>query len=137
MFNNPPPSQTPVDTNGQAISFSWQQWFSQLFSFSKNIVDFTASSVNVMVNGFTLQIEDNAQVVTIDPAGALATGTIVFPVTPYNGQYLTVSSTFAIAALTVSSSGSETIKNKPTAMAAGIGFSYYYRSTNTTWYRLS
>ncbi len=133
----PPPTQTAVDRNGGQLSTTWMQWFVQLFNFVMNMVDFTQPSVQVPVNAFSIQMADKVQVLTLDPAGALAAGTITLAVTPYDGQFVQVSSTQTITSLTLAASGSATLKNAPTTLIAGIGFSYYYRASNTTWYRLS
>ena len=86
--------------------------------------------------GFSITIGNNISTVILDPAGTLATGTITMPAAPVNGQKVTVSSSQIITALTVNGNTGQTITNAPTSAAAGIGFTYIYRVTNTTWYRL-
>lgn len=133
-----PPVNSAVDIKGGSLSQSWWKWFVQLYDFVRNgVVDYTATSVQVPVNGFSIVMADKSQVLMLDPAGALATGTVFTPVNPYDGQKLEVSSTFAITAMTFSPSGTQTVKNAPTTLVAGVGFSYYYRASSTTWYRLS
>lgn len=136
MANPNPPLNTGVDVGGK-LSAPWQQWFNQLYSFLRNIVDFTAANFQVPATGFTIAMGPLDQVLMLKPAGVLATGTVVLPSAPYNGQSVTVSTTNTVTALTLSPSGSETVKNAPTTLVAGAGFRYFYNSSDTTWYRLS
>lgn len=137
MANQAPPLQTPVDNvPGVAVSMPWHQWFSSLFNFLQRSPDYTDTYLLVPVAGFSELIPDGTKVVTLDPAGVLATGTLTLPAIPYDGQHLEASTTQTVTALTVSASGADTIKNAPTTLAAGAGFAYYYRAANTTWYRL-
>jgi len=133
-----PPYNDPVDEAGKKLSLSWLQWFDQLFKFlTLSVFDYTLASIQVPINGFTFNIPDKTQVITLDPLGALASGTIVMPPNPVDGQPIQVSSTAAIAALTVSPNTGQTIKNAPTSIAAGGAFSYYYHAATAIWYKVT
>jgi hypothetical protein len=92
-----------------------------------------SKSVQVPVTGFSITIANNTRTLILDPAGTLASGTIALPVTPFDGMEIEVSSSQIVTALTTTST--QTIKNAPTSLAAGIGFKYIYHLANTTWYR--
>lgn len=135
MFNFPPPYNNPV-TPQSVMTTAWMRWVASLCNFLTLVTDFTQLDVQVPIAGFTITMEKNAQVLVLNPAGVLATGTVVLPPTPYDGQSVHGSSTTVITTFTLSPSGSETVKNAPTTLAAGIGFRYVYRAEDTTWYRL-
>ena len=139
-MRNPPPVESSVDLvdfKGQRVvlSFPWMQWFGMLKLFLQRIADYTTSSIQAPLTGFTITVGDRVLVLTLTPAGTLAAGTIVMPALPVDGQPFEASSTKIITALTVSPGAGQTINNAPTAMAAGIGFAYYYNQAAKTWYR--
>jgi hypothetical protein len=85
--------------------------------------------------GATITLADDDAHVIIDPAGTLAALTVKMCPNPFNGQFLNVVSSKAITTLTVSPNTGQTIgSGAPTALAAGQGFSAFYREANTTWY---
>lgn len=134
---NPFPTATAVDRNGGQLSTPWFKSFSALFNFlTANVLDFTQASVQVPLTGFSITVADKSQVLTLNPAGTLATGTVKMPVTAYDGQAVYVNSTQTVTSLTVSPSGTDTLKNAPTTIAAGTGFGYYYHAATTTWFRI-
>ncbi len=137
MADNSPPYGSPVDEKGEKLTQPWHRWFSQLYRTTQKIEDYSGATRVVLTTGFNYQIKDMVQVLMLTPAGTLATGTLVFPVNPVDGQSLLVSSTFNVTTLTISSSGSETIMNKPTTLVRGVGFKYFYNSDDTTWYRIA
>ena len=94
----------------------------------------TNFSVETLTTGFTFTVANDQPVLVIDAAGTLATGTINLPATPTHGFIVEVSSTQTITALTVSGNG-HTIKNAPTTLLAGGGFSYRYDESVTTWFK--
>ena len=96
--------------------------------------NFDASKArNVPVTGFNLTV--SATTTLLDPAGTLATGTITFPAAPVDGQFVQVSSTRIITALTLSGNG-KTLKTLITTLAAGGFFAYQYDAATTSWYRI-
>lgn len=137
MPSQPPPLNIACDRNGGQMETQWKQWFQQLFSFlTASVIDYTMASVQVPLTGFTIQIADKSQVLTLDPAGTLATGTIKLPANPYDGQPIQITSTSTITSLTLSSAVG-TIKNGPSTLLAGSSIAYFYHASNKTWYRLS
>jgi hypothetical protein len=73
-------------------------------------------------------------VLIMNPAGTLATGTITMPANPADGMTVTFSSTQQITALTVSPNTGQTINNALTTFGAGQAQSYIYRAASTAWF---
>jgi hypothetical protein len=94
----------------------------------------TGGSFQTPATGFAITIANATTFLNLNPAGVLATGTINLPAAPIDGQIIEVATTQTITALTVSGNG-HTIKNAPTTLTGGAGFSYRYRLSDTTWYR--
>lgn len=95
----------------------------------------TDQSVQVPVTGFSITMDPNIPDLILDPAGTLATGTVVLPAYPRDRTKVTVCSTQTITALTLSPNTGQTVKNAPTTLAAGAAFSYRFNLGNLTWYR--
>lgn len=136
---NPPPLQSAVDTEDsrmRRVAPAWKMWFNQLYTYLRGVIDYTAASIQTVTNGFSITIADNIQVVTLTPAGVLATGVIKMPANAYNGQVIQISTTQTVTALTVNPNAGQTVMNAPTTLNGGSGFSYYYSSSTSTWYRL-
>ena len=97
-------------------------------------------TVNVPVTGFSLSFTDNSQNqwLILRPAGTLATGTVVLPVSTgvIDGQEVKVTSTEAVTALTVNGNGA-TVNGGPTTLAADGYFTLKYEATTAEWYRVS
>lgn len=91
-------------------------------------------SKQVPTTGFSITIGANVSALILDPAGTLATGTVTMPAAPIDGQFVTLSSTQIITALTFSANAGQSIKNAPTTLAAGARVEYVYVLANTTWY---
>lgn len=85
--------------------------------------------------GFAITIGNAISMLILDPAGALASGTITMPAAPSDGQIVHFSSTQAITALTVSANAGQTLKNPITTLAAGGVAAWIYNLALTTWYR--
>jgi len=145
MILSPPPTNNSVDSQGKDpttqkwtlnLSFIWMQWFSRLFAYlQSNIIDFSNASIQAPTTGFLILISDRMLVLTLNPVGTLAAGTLKTPANPYDGQPLDVSTTHTITALTFSASGTQTVMNAPTTLLAGTGFGYYYNLGLKTWFR--
>lgn len=90
------------------------------------------------VTGFSITMAAGRSREVLDPAGALASGTIVMPATAgvVDGQFACVSSSQTVTALAVNANTSQLIKNQPSTMAAGTAFCMMWRAANTTWYRV-
>ena len=103
----------------------------------KAYTDRATYTYNVPVTGFSLTIGAAIQYLILEPAGVLATGTITMPVSPTDGYRVGFTSTQAVTTLTLTPNTGQTIRNSPTALAAGVGITFLYRSANATWYRVS
>ena len=87
--------------------------------------------------GFNNTIADSTTNYIVEPSCTLATGTILMPASPVNGQKVTIASTAVITALTHSPNTGQTLKGALTTIAANGFGTWIYRSTNTTWYRVA
>ena len=92
-------------------------------------------SYQVPTTDFSITVPDSCGDLTLDPAGPLATGTIVMPANPRDGQGVAISSTQTVAALTLSPNTGQTIKGALTAIAANGYARYLYLAGTATWYR--
>ena len=93
-----------------------------------------AYDYQVLTTGFTYTFAAGTQVLVINPAGTLATGTITMPASPSDGMTITFSSTKIITALTVNANTGQTINNAVTTLSAGQSVSYIYRLSSTAWF---
>ena len=92
-----------------------------------------AYDYQVLTTGFSYTFAAGTQVLVINPAGTLATGTITMPASPSDGMTITVESTQQVTALTMSGNGG-TIVGAATQLIPNQPLSWVYRSTGTTWY---
>ena len=83
--------------------------------------------------GFSYTFAAGTQVLVMNPAATLATGTITMPASPSDGMTITFSSSQQITALTMSGNGAS-IVGAVTSMSPKSGVTYVYRLANTTWY---
>lgn len=84
--------------------------------------------------GFSVTLANNIWHTVLDPAGTLATGTVILPALPGDGMIVNVRSSQVITALTVSPNSGQSVLGNPTAFAAGGIFECIYHLGNTTWY---
>jgi hypothetical protein len=84
--------------------------------------------------GFSYTFAAGVNVLVMNPAGTLATGTITMPASPADGMTITFSSTQTITALTVNANTGQSITNQPSSFGAGSSATFVYRLSNTTWY---
>lgn len=98
----------------------------------------------IPVTGNTVNIANGAGAVIIEPAGTLATLTVVLPTLPVDSQTVRVTSTQTLTALSVTATGGPsgvTIAGTavtaltPSATAA-VGYEYIYRTNTNKWYRV-
>lgn len=87
----------------------------------------------VLTTGFSYTFAAGVQVLVIDPAGTLATGTITMPAAPADGMTITFSSSQQITALTMAGNGASLV-GAVTFLPAKTGVTYVYRATGTTWF---
>ena len=92
-----------------------------------------AYDYQVLTTGFSYTFAAGTQVLVINPAGTLATGTITMPAAPSDGMTITVESTQQVTALTMSGNGG-TVVGAAVQLIPNQPLSWVYRATGTTWY---
>jgi hypothetical protein len=92
---------------------------------------------NVPLTGFTLVMAAEQSVVSLNPAGTLAAGTVTLPPTTVDGKIATIFSSQIITALTLNTSNSATfVPAAPTTFAAVNGsVSFVYDKALNQWHR--
>ena len=89
----------------------------------------------VLTTGFSYTFAAGTQVLAMNPAGTLATGTITMPAAPADGMTITVESTQQVTALTMSGNGG-TVVGPAVQLIPNQPLSWVYRTSNTSWYPL-
>ena len=85
--------------------------------------------------GFSYTFAAGTQALIINPADALATGTITMPASPADGMTISVVTTKTINALTVNANAGQSIVGGGTlSLGNNQDVSYVYRLADTTWY---
>ncbi len=103
----------------------------------KTYVDRATYTYNVPVTGFSITITNGVQYLILDPAGNLASGTVTLPSAPADGQLIVIVCQKNVSGFTTTPNAGQSIVNAITSLSGGIGVSYMYRASNTTWYRVS
>jgi len=88
----------------------------------------------VLTTGFSYTFAAGTQVLVINPAGTLATGTITMPAAPADGMTITFSSSQQITALTLNGNTGQTVVGAVTFLPTKTGATYVYRTTGASWY---
>lgn len=83
-------------------------------------------------------VGNNVSMVLVLPSGAIATGNLTAPSAPPNGLELTVAlgPTNLITTFNFQANTGQTVLAGSVAGALNTSFSWLYRASNTTWYRL-
>lgn len=76
---------------------------------------------------------DWCELLSLSPAGLLATLTINFPKNPNDGQEFVINSTQVVTLLTLASLSAQNILNLVTSLAIGISKRWVWNSTQYTW----
>jgi hypothetical protein len=84
--------------------------------------------------GFSYTFTAGIQMLVMNPAGTLATGTITMPASPSDGMTITFSSSQQITALTLNGNTGQTVVGAVTFLPAKTGVSYVYRLASTSWF---
>lgn len=100
-----------------------------------------STQLYVSISGFSIAISSSPSSnkwVLIQPAGALATGTIVLPLNTetVDGTEVMVTSTQTITTLTVSGNGAAQLYGAPTTITGGSFFKMRYYANTNSWYRV-
>jgi hypothetical protein len=87
--------------------------------------------------GFALAPVAEVSVISLNPAGTLAAGTITMPPTSFDGKVVSIFSSQVITALTLNTANGATfVPSAPTTIAAaGSSFSFVYDRPNNQWHR--
>jgi hypothetical protein len=107
--------------NGQIVAFGAQA--------DQSKVDIAPST------GFSQTVANNCTTLLIKPSGTLATGTVIMPAAPVDGQIVKVLSSQTITTLTVSPNSGQSVSGAPTTISASSPFSTIYDLASMTWYR--
>jgi hypothetical protein len=99
---------------------------------ARNTIEYTTPTT-----GFSQTIANTTIFYIIEPAGTLASGTVTMPASPVDGQHVSILSTHTITSLTINANTGQSIKNVPTTMTANTSVSWIYKTSTTTWYRVS
>ena len=135
VINAPPVSSPLSDVKTGMLALVWLNWVNLLYNFVKATLSYTNSAVQVPLTGFSITMGNTANVLTLNPAGTLATGAVTMAPAPVDGLSVEIASTKAVSSFTLSANVGQTIMNAPTALAAGVGVGYYYNAALSTWFR--
>ena len=89
----------------------------------------------VPLTGFSLTFGNSQTDMILNPAGTLATGTLITAAAPSDGQRECVLSSQTQTALTWTANTGQTINNAPTALVAMVPVCITYSASNLTWDR--
>jgi hypothetical protein len=98
--------------------------------------DSSGYSQQTPLTGFSITVPAGASVLQLTPAGTLATGTIITPAAPVDGQRLQIFSTQTITALTITANTGQTLNSTVTTLAANGNVEFIFKASNTTWFRI-
>ena len=87
-------------------------------------------------NAGSTNLYSNVSLAIVNPAGTIASYTLVMPATPSNGQVVRLVFGNTITSLT-HTAGSATLKGALTTAANTSGGTWYYYTPTTTWFRLN
>ncbi len=90
---------------------------------------------NVPLTGFSLTFANSQTNMILNPAGTLATGTLITEPNPSDGQRECVLSTQTQTGLTWTANAGQSIANAPTALVANVPACMTYVKSLTTWER--
>jgi hypothetical protein len=97
-----------------------------------------AYDYQTLTTGFSYTFAAGTQVLIINPADALATGTITMPALPVDGMTITISTSKTINTLTINANtGQSIVGGGAQSLGNNQGITYIYRLTDTTWYSYS
>jgi len=92
------------------------------------------TQLEIPLAGFSIQVAENTNAVVLAPAGTLATGAILLPLAPAQGQELELSSTQTQSALTVTAGAGHTIVGAAVTALVAVSMRKW-RFVGTVWYR--
>jgi hypothetical protein len=123
------PVSSPINDGG-TVEHAWIDFFTKV---SCGILPY---NYQVPVNGFSITFPDGAINLVIDPAGVLATGTIVMPPNPIDGMVVSMITSQTITAITISPNQGQSVVNAPASLT-NSGLSFIFIQSQKKWYRKS
>jgi hypothetical protein len=96
----------------------------------------TAYSIQAPSSGFSITIGTGINQLILNPAGTLATGTVIMPLVALAGQTVRISAEQTITALTISANTGQTIVGNPSTLAQFASVSFMYDAPHLKWYRV-
>ncbi len=93
--------------------------------------------VSTPVAGATVQAANNASILSLQPAGTLATLTVNLPAVPFDGQRVQIFTSQAVTALTLAAPvGTVSAAGAVTALTAGQSVEYFWVAATQVWNRI-
>lgn len=130
------PAPVEVELRDRPKLFAWVQWLDQAYKILFNAQTYGVTQVvSPSASGFSYAVDQNTGVFILDEAAAYAAGGVTLPVQPPDQRQVSIVSTRAVTAFTLTDPAGYTIKNAPTALTAGQTVSFIFNAANTTWYR--
>ncbi len=105
---------------------------SSLASLGGGIADASYSS-QTPINGFSITVPNGVSTLQLTPAAVLASGTVVMPSSPGNGQWLFVASTQTVSSVMFTAVSGQTILNTPTVLPSGVEIAFQYQTSGNRW----
>lgn len=96
-----------------------------------------AYTYNAPTTGFSITIANGIGRLILDPAGTLATGTVIMPSTPVDADEVGLSSTQIITALTVSGNTGQTMADTVSTLGVGSAVKFKWVAAQSKWYRVA
>lgn len=123
----------PVPNEELKESRVWREFFYAVVRLNthREITQYEAPATGVSVT-----VNDGVNTLIIEPAGTIATHTIVFPSIPLDGHILQITSTQIITTLTCTPPTGQTINGAPATLAANGFARWIYKFATRTWYRI-
>lgn len=104
-------------------------------SSSLNGVVGSNDNYQVPVNGFSITLNTTDTQLILDPAGALAAGTVTMQPSPVDGQSVDIRTSQTITTLTISPNAGQTIAGYVAGtLASGGRLNAVFKASNLTWY---
>jgi hypothetical protein len=91
-------------------------------------------SLQSPVNVFSITLGNQIETLVLNAGGTLASGTIIMPSAPVNGQRLKILSTHTITTLTLTPNAGQTVLGSPGTIATGGVIDLIYATSTLTWY---
>ena len=122
------PNSPFLDPNSGRPAMEWQVYLASL-GYGLQLVE-----NYVPLTGFSHQALNNTNVLAIKPAGGLATGTVLMPLSPLPNQQFKISTTQTITALTVTPASGQTLNGAVTTLLANTSAGWVFSATDMNWY---